>query len=157
MILCTTRGHENKNKNDFLLFCRPGACFSKVPKLFGRIPGDIILFVSSKRRRLEARNFAVIFTFIPFTSYKKISFTNKQVVVLRVAFRARKVLGTFEKRAPDEERGSTDCTCSVIKVARAKQEKYVDNLSLNDNYQKNSLIKDAVFSFLVFSSSEQKS
>ena len=47
----------------------PGACFSKVPKLFGRISGDIILFVSSKRRRLEARNFAVIFTFIPFTSY----------------------------------------------------------------------------------------
>ena len=25
----------------------PGACFSKVPKLFGRILGDIILFVSS--------------------------------------------------------------------------------------------------------------
>ena len=82
MSLCTTRGHEVENKNDFLLFCRP-----------------------------------------------------------------------------DEEQGSTctDRTCSVIKFARAKQEKYVDNLSLNDNYQKNSLIKDAVFSFLVFSSSEQKS
>jgi len=52
-----------------------GACFSKVPKLFGRISGDIILFVSSKRRRLEARNFAVIFTFIPFTTYEKISST----------------------------------------------------------------------------------
>ena len=46
----------------------PGACFSKVPKLFGRISGDIILFVSSKRRRLEARNFAVTFVFIPFTT-----------------------------------------------------------------------------------------
>ena len=46
-----------------------GACFSKVPKLFGRISGDIILFVSSKRRRLEARNFAVIFISIPFTTY----------------------------------------------------------------------------------------
>ena len=53
----------------------PGACFSKVPKLFGRISGDIILFVSSKRRRLEARNFAVIFIFIPFTTCEKISFT----------------------------------------------------------------------------------
>ena len=53
----------------------PGACFSKVPKLFGRISGDIILFVSSKRRRLEARNFAIIFTFTPFTTYEKISFT----------------------------------------------------------------------------------
>ena len=28
---------------------------------------------------------------------------NKQVVVLRMAFRARKVLGTFEKRPPDDE------------------------------------------------------
>ena len=52
-----------------------GARFSKVPKLFGRISGDIILFVSSKRRRLEARNFAVIFIFNPFTTYEKTSFT----------------------------------------------------------------------------------
>ena len=52
-----------------------GACFSKVPKLFRRISGDIILFVSSKRRRLEAQNFAVIFVFIPFTTYEKTSFT----------------------------------------------------------------------------------
>ena len=43
--------------------------------LFGRISGDIILFVSSKRRRLEARNFAVIFIFIPFTTCEKTSFT----------------------------------------------------------------------------------
>ena len=54
---------------------RSGACFSKVPKLFGRISGDIILYVSSKRRRLEARNFAVILFFIPFTTYEKTSFT----------------------------------------------------------------------------------
>ena len=53
----------------------PGACFSKVPKHFGRISGDIILFVPSKRRRLEARTFAVIFIFIPFTTCEKISFT----------------------------------------------------------------------------------
>ena len=59
-----------------LRFCqRSGACFSKVPKLFGRISDDVILFVSSKRRRLEARNFAVIFIFIPFTTYEKTSFT----------------------------------------------------------------------------------
>jgi len=54
---------------------RPGACFSKVPKFFGRISGDIIIFVSSKRSRLKARNFAVIFIFIPFTTYEKTSFT----------------------------------------------------------------------------------
>ena len=54
-----------------------GARFSKVPKLFGRLSGDIIPFVSSKRRRLEARNFAIIFTFTPFTTYEKISFTEQ--------------------------------------------------------------------------------
>ena len=78
---------------------RPGACFSKVPKLFGRILGDIILFVSSKRRRLEARNFPVIFIFIPLQHMKRPALQNKQVVILRMAFRARKVLGTFDKRA----------------------------------------------------------
>ena len=31
---------------------------------------------------------------------KRLALKNKQVVVLRMAFRARKVLGTFEKRAP---------------------------------------------------------
>ena len=54
---------------------KPGACFSKVLKLFERILGDIILFVSSKGRRLKARNVAVIFIFIPFTTYEKTSFT----------------------------------------------------------------------------------
>ena len=53
----------------------PGVRFSKVPKLFGRISGDIILFGSSKRRRLKARNFAVISIFTPFTTYEKTSFT----------------------------------------------------------------------------------
>ena len=43
--------------------------------LFEHVSGDIILFVSSKRRRLEARNFAVILIFIPFTTYEKTSFT----------------------------------------------------------------------------------
>ena len=57
------------------LFLSPGASFSKVPKLFGRNSGDIILFVSSKLRRFEARNFAVIFIFILFIIYEKTSFT----------------------------------------------------------------------------------
>ena len=71
------------------------------PKLFGRISGDIIHSVSSRGRRLEAGNFAVVLIFVPFTTYeKKTALQNKQVAGLRVAFRARKVLGTFEKQAP---------------------------------------------------------
>ena len=38
----------------------------------------------------------------PLQHIKKPALQNKQVVVLRVAFRARKVLGTFEKRGPDK-------------------------------------------------------
>ena len=49
--------------------------FSKGPKLFGRISGDIVLFVSSKRRRLRARNFTVILIFLPLTTHQKASFT----------------------------------------------------------------------------------
>ena len=84
-------------------YLRRGACFSKVPKLFGSISGNIILFVSSERRRLEARNFAAIFIFILFTTYEKknTALQNREVGVLGMAFRARKVLGTFEIRAPD--------------------------------------------------------
>ena len=46
----------------------------KVPKLFGRISGDIMLFVSSKRRRLEAQIFEFILIFIPSTTCEKTSF-----------------------------------------------------------------------------------
>ena len=36
---------------------------------------------------------------------KRPALQNKQVVVLQLAFRARKVLGTFEKRAPEVSEG----------------------------------------------------
>ena len=76
-----------------------GARFSNVPRLFGRISGDIILFVSLKRRRLEARNFAVILIFIPFTTYEKTSFTEWAGHSFT---NGRNVFWTFEKRAPGE-------------------------------------------------------
>ena len=53
---------------------RAGARFSKVPKPFGRISGDIIHFVSSKRKRLEARNFAVILILFPLQHMKRSAF-----------------------------------------------------------------------------------
>ena len=85
----------------------PGACFSKVPNLFGRISGDLILFVSSKRRRFEARYLSLyfilqIFLFLfPLQHMKRPALQNKQAGVLRIALRARKAFGTFEKRAPE--------------------------------------------------------
>ena len=70
------------SKNKRLPFIR--ARFSKVPRLFERISGDIILFVSSKRRRLEKRNFAVILTYMNTPTLQI-----KPVGVSRMAFRAR--------------------------------------------------------------------
>ena len=75
LLIQRTPAHQRDLKR--FLATKPGACFSKVPKLFGRISGDIILFVSSKRKRLEARNFAVIFIFTPFTTYEKTSFAGR--------------------------------------------------------------------------------
>ena len=43
-----------------------------------------------------------LFLFLfPLQHVKRSALQNKQVVSLRMAFRARKVLGTFDKRAPD--------------------------------------------------------
>ena len=61
---------------------RPGVRFSKVPKLFGLISGDIIYFVSSNRRRLETRNLEVILIFILLATYERAAFENKLVGVL---------------------------------------------------------------------------
>ena len=69
---------------------KPGARFSKVRKLFKCISDDIILFVSSKRRHREARNFAVILNLFPLQHMKRPALQNLRVVVLRMAFRARK-------------------------------------------------------------------
>ena len=73
----------------------------KGPRHSGCISGDMILFECSKPRRLGARNFVLILIFIPFTTHmKRPALQNKRVAVLQMAFRARNVFGTFEKRAP---------------------------------------------------------
>ena len=52
------------------------------------------------KKRLELPKFAVILIFFPLQHIKKTASQNKRVAVLRMAFQARKVFGTFEKRAP---------------------------------------------------------
>ena len=78
----------------------PGARFSKVPRLFGRISGDIILFVSSKRRCTEARNFADILIFISYTTYEKISFTEWAGRSFTNGFSGPKSLRDFRETGP---------------------------------------------------------
>ena len=59
-------------------------------------------FVSSKQRRLEPRNLAVILILFPFQDVKRPASQKERVGVLRMTFRARKVFGTFEKWAPGQ-------------------------------------------------------
>ena len=79
-----------------------GSLFSKVPQLFGRISGDMILFVSSKRRRLRRHETLQLLLF-SLQHIKGSALRNKRVGVLQMAFRTRKVFGTFEKLAPGTE------------------------------------------------------
>ena len=78
----------------------PEARFSKAPKLFGRISGDIILLVSLKRRRLEARNFAVILNVIPLTTYEKTSFSEYAGRSFTNGFSGPKSFREFRETAP---------------------------------------------------------
>ena len=86
------------NKFIYLSKNAAGAHFSKVPKLFGHISGDIILFVSSKRRRLKARNFAVILMFIPYEIYEKTTITE----FYEWFFKPEELSGLSKRRAPGE-------------------------------------------------------
>ena len=87
-----------------------GARFSKVPKLFGHISGRIILFVCSKRRRLEARNFAVILIYIPFTTYEKTSFTELAGRSFTNCFSDPKCFRYFRETGPRVENQQTQPT-----------------------------------------------
>ena len=77
-----------------------GARFSKVPKLFGRISGYIILFVSSERRRLGTRNFAFILIFIPFTTYEKTGFPELACRSFTNGFSGPKSFPDFRETGP---------------------------------------------------------
>ena len=78
----------------------PGACFSKVPKLYGPFSGVTIPFVSQERRGFKSSNFTVTFLFVTLKTCQKIGFPNQAAALSQMAFRARKVFGTFEKQAP---------------------------------------------------------
>ena len=54
------RKPDSFQKKLFVKDFRPGACFSKVPKLFGRISGDIILSVSVPRQLSYQTNWELV-------------------------------------------------------------------------------------------------
>ena len=68
-LICLSQSLSAANAITFDAHLETEARFSKVPKLYGRISGDMILLVFMKRRGLVVRNSAVILIFIPFTTY----------------------------------------------------------------------------------------
>ena len=64
----------------------PGACFSKVPKLFGPILGTTIPFISSQRRSSKPSNFAILLIFLILKACKKISFSKRADCSLTTSF-----------------------------------------------------------------------
>ena len=66
-----------------------------VPPKSSSFSEEIIVFVSSKRRRLEARNVAFILILIPFPRYENTSFTDKEGHSFTKGFGARKFSGLF--------------------------------------------------------------
>ena len=78
------------------------------PQRCNRIPrpeprdfsGDIVLFLPSKPRRLEARNFAVILICIPFNTYEKTSFTEWAGRSFTNGFAGPKSLRDFRETGP---------------------------------------------------------
>ena len=84
---------NNFNVNDLRSFAkersekfRPGASFSKVPKLFGPISGATIAFISSQRRASKPSNFAIILVFLILKTCKKISFSKQADCSLATSF-----------------------------------------------------------------------
>ena len=108
---CQHEMDDNACKNDWPqhvhgwnnLFMGPEAHLSKVPKLFGCISGYIILFVSSKQRHLEARNFEVISIFIPFKTWKDQLSRTSSSQIYKSLFGPEKFSGLSRNRSLESE------------------------------------------------------
>ena len=87
----------------------PGACFSKVPKLFGPISGTTIPFIPSQHRGSKPSNFAILLILLILKACKKISFSKRADCSLTTSFSGPKSVGTFEKRAPVSQKSRELC------------------------------------------------
>ena len=79
---------------------KPGARFSKVPKLYGPFSGVTIPLVSRQNGEDLIHQTSRLFFFLS-NHVKRSAFQNKRFLVSQMAFRARKVIRAFEKRASD--------------------------------------------------------
>ena len=64
----------------------PGACFSKVPKLFGSLSGATIPVISLQRQGSKPSNFAVLLVFLTLKACLKISYSKQADCGLTTGF-----------------------------------------------------------------------
>ena len=76
---------------------RPGASFSKVPKLYGPFSGVTIPFVSQERRGFKSSNFTVIFLFVTLKTCQKIGFPEQAVSSFTNGFSGPKCYRDFRE------------------------------------------------------------
>jgi len=77
-----------------------GACFSKVPKLFGPISGATIAFISSQLRGSKPSNFAVLLVFLILKTCEKISCSKQADCSLITSFSGPKSSRDFRETGP---------------------------------------------------------
>ena len=78
----------------------PGACFSKVPKLFGSLSGATIPFISSQGRGSKPSNFAILLILLILKTCKKISFSKQADCGLTTSFSGPKSSRDFRETGP---------------------------------------------------------
>ena len=79
---------------------RPGAFFSKVPKLFGSISGATIPVISSQRQWSKPLNFAVLLVFLTLKACLKISCPKQADCSFTSGFSCPKSSRDFRKTGP---------------------------------------------------------
>ena len=78
----------------------PGACFSKVPKIFGPISGTTISFISSQRRGSKPSNYAILLIFHILKACRKISFSKQADCSLTTSFSGPKSVRDVRETGP---------------------------------------------------------
>ena len=80
-----------------------GACFPKVPKLFGSISGTTISLISSQRRGSKPSNFAILLVFLTLKACLKINYSKQADCSFTTGFSGPKSSRDFRETGPWSE------------------------------------------------------
>ena len=96
----------------------PGACFSKVPKLFGPISGATTAFISSQCLGSKRSNFAILLVFLILKICRKIGFSKQADCCLTTSFSGPKSSRDFRETGPCDP---LQWRCSALPIELSDQ------------------------------------